>query len=73
LDAAYKLPAGSETARVETTDEGSALTHRRTCSTSMALGDAHARLEDRLPVAVEPLARLTQANCLEHAFELLNL
>jgi hypothetical protein len=39
----------------------------------MTLGDAHARLEDTMPVEVEPLARLAQAICLEHAFELLNL
>jgi ferredoxin len=36
-------------------------------------GYAHARFEDELPVGMEPLARLAEANCPEHAVELLDL
>jgi len=35
-------------------------------------GYAHARFENELPVEMEPLARLAEANCPEHAVELLD-
>ena len=36
-------------------------------------GYAHTRFEDTLPVEMERLARLAEANCPEHAVELLDL
>ena len=35
-------------------------------------GYAHARFDEALPSEMEPLARLAQANCPEHAVEVLD-